>query len=168
MDEFRKAIVTLLPRLRRLARVLVRNGADSDDLVQATIEKCLAKQHQWQPGTRLDSWMYRVMRNLWIDETRLKARRRETIGSETEAALVADPLIAEPETRLQARSVEAAIAGLPPEQREVVGLVLVDGLAYREACAVLGIPIGTLTSRLSRARAALATQLNPELCHERH
>lgn len=166
MDDFRKAIVTLLPRLRRFAWVLSRDAAESDDLVQATIERCLAKQDHWQAGTRLDSWMYRIMRNIWIDETRLRARRRLTTGSQLEAEHVADPLAIEPETRLQALSVEAAVGELPAEQREVVALVLIDGLAYREACAVLGIPIGTLTSRLSRARAALAAKLEPERCDE--
>jgi RNA polymerase sigma-70 factor (ECF subfamily) len=144
--------------------VLSRNAADADDLVQTTIEKCLSKQDQWQDGTRLDSWMYRIMRNTWIDETRLRSRRRTTLGSEAEAETVADPLVAEPEVRLQALSVEAAVAELPAEQREVVALVLIDGLAYREASDVLGIPIGTLTSRLSRARAALTARLEPELC----
>jgi RNA polymerase sigma-70 factor (ECF subfamily) len=142
--------------------VLARDAVDSEDLVQATIEKCLLKRHQWQDGTRLDSWLYRIMRNLWIDEARLRARRRTASGTEAEAALVADPRIAAPETRLQALSVEAAVAELPSEQKEVVALVLIDGLAYREAAAVLGIPIGTLTSRLSRARTALAARLEPE------
>lgn len=166
MDEFRTALVTLLPRLRRFAWALSRNGADADDLLQATIEKGLAKQNHWQAGTRLDSWMYRIMRNIWIDETRRRARRQEASGPQAEAERIADPLVAEPETRLQALSVESAVAALPPEQREVVALVLIDGMAYRDACAVLGIPIGTLTSRLSRARAALASRLEPELCHE--
>ncbi len=166
MDDVRKAIVTLLPRLRRFAWVLSRNAADADDLVQTTIEKCLAKQDQWQDGTRLDSWMYRIMRNTWIDETRLRSRRRQILGSEAEAETIADPLVAEPEVRLQALSVESAVAELPAEQREVVALVLIDGLAYREASDVLGIPIGTLTSRLSRARAALAARLEPELCDD--
>jgi RNA polymerase sigma-70 factor (ECF subfamily) len=166
VDDFRKAIVTLLPRLRRFAWVLSREEAAADDLVQATVEKCLAKQDYWQAGTRLDSWMYRIMRNLWIDETRLRARRRQTTGPQAEAEAVADPLVAEPEMRLQALSVEQAVAELPPEQREVVALVLIDGLAYRDASAVLGIPIGTLTSRLSRARAALAARLEPELVDE--
>jgi RNA polymerase sigma-70 factor (ECF subfamily) len=163
VDDFRKAIVTLLPRLRRFASSLTRDLVEADDLVQATIEKGLAKQAQWQAGTRLDSWMYRIMRNIWIDETRLRARRRETTGPQAEAAVVADPLVVAPETRLQALSVEAAVAELPAEQREVVALVLIEGLAYRDACAILGIPIGTLTSRLSRARAALAAKLEPEL-----
>lgn len=157
----------MLPRLRRFAWVLSRDAVESDDLVQTTIEKCLAKQDHWQAGTRLDSWMYRIMRNTWIDETRFRARRRQTTGAQAEAEAIADPLIAEPETRLQALSVEAAVAELPPEQREVVALVLIDGLAYRDASAVLGIPIGTLTSRLSRARAALAARLEPELHDER-
>jgi len=166
VDDVRKAIVTLLPRLRRFAWVLSRHPADADDLVQTTIEKCLSKQDQWQAGTRLDSWMYRIMRNTWIDETRLRSRRGQTVGSQDEAETVADPLVAEPEMRLQALSVEAAVAELPAEQREVVALVLIDGLAYREASDVLGIPIGTLTSRLSRARAALQAKLEPELCDD--
>jgi RNA polymerase sigma-70 factor (ECF subfamily) len=166
VDDFRKAIVTLLPRLRRIAWVLSHDAVASEDLVQATIEKCLAKQDHWQAGTRLDSSMYRIMRNLGIDETRLRARRRETTGPQAEAAAVADPLVVEPETRLQALSVESAVAELPAEQREAVALVLIDGMTYRDACAVLGIPIGTLTSRLSRARAALAAKLEPELCDE--
>lgn len=162
MDEFRLALVTLLPRLRRFARVLARDPFDADDLVQATVEKCLIKSHQWQAGTRLDSWAYRIMRNHWIDEARVRARRQARTGGQAEAEAVPDPLIAPPETRLQALSAEAAVGELPADQREVVGLVLIDGLSYREACEVLDIPIGTLTSRLSRARAVLAARLDPQ------
>src|SRR5277367_2702461 len=74
LDPFQRELVDLLPRLRRLARVMARDVADADDLVQLCVERALGRRDQWRPGTRLDSWMFRMMKNAWIDETRARAR----------------------------------------------------------------------------------------------
>jgi RNA polymerase sigma-70 factor (ECF subfamily) len=153
-------MMDLLPRLRRFARALAQANSDADDLVQLTVEKCLRERAQWVEGTKLDSWMFTAMRNSWIDETRMRSRRRESVADAGEAELVADRSVASEEMKVQAMSIQSAMAALPNEQRVAVALVLVDGMSYQEAADLLGIPEGTLTSRLSRARATLLSKLN--------
>ena len=152
-------MVELLPRLRRLGRVLARAPADADDLVQLTVERALARRAQWRAGTRLDSWMFRIMKNAWIDESRARARRGDVFAPEVEGERAGADGAAAMEARLTAREVESAMARLPPDQRIAVALVLVEGLSYQEAAEVLEIPPGTLTSRLVRGRAALMAQI---------
>lgn len=147
----------MLPRLRRFARSLARDGADADDLCQVTVEKALLARSSWQPGTRLDSWMYRIMRNSWIDTTRARSRAAETFVAAEAGEGVGDDGGAE--ARVVLGEVDAAMQALPDEQREAVALVLVEGLAYKEAAAILDIPMGTLTSRLVRGRQALMARL---------
>ena len=159
MNAFEREIVELLPRLRRLGRVLTRAPADADDLVQLTVERALARRAQWRAGTRLDSWMFRIMKNAWIDESRARARRGEVFAPEEEGERAGADGAAAMEARLAAREVEGAMARLPPDQRIAVALVLVEGLSYQEAAEVLEIPPGTLTSRLVRGRAALLAQI---------
>jgi RNA polymerase sigma-70 factor (ECF subfamily) len=156
---FDAEIVDLLPRLRRLGRVLARSPADADDLVQITVERALARRDQWRPGTRLDSWMFRIMKNAWIDETRARSRRGAVLAPAEEGEHVGDDGAAGMEARLAAREVEQAMGRLPQDQRLAVALVLVEGLSYEEAAEVLEIPAGTLTSRLVRGRMALMAEL---------
>jgi RNA polymerase sigma-70 factor (ECF subfamily) len=155
-DEVRAQLGELLPRLRRFARVITRNVQDSDDLVQASVEKALTRAAQWRPGSRLDSWMFGIMKNAWIDEIRARRRRERVHAPEEAGSTVGDASAA---ARDIALSVQAAMSYLPEEQRLAVALVLVEGLSYREAAEVLGIPIGTLTSRLARGREALQALL---------
>ncbi|HSV44899.1 MAG TPA: sigma-70 family RNA polymerase sigma factor [Ramlibacter sp.] len=151
-DDVRAQIAALLPRLRRFGRALARTQEDDDDVVQIAIEKALMRTGQWTPGTRLDSWMFRIMQNVWIDEVRARERRGRIFVPEEEAQHVgASPT----DAQIDAIAVRKAVAQLNDDQRAVVGLVLVEGLAYQEAAEVLGIPVGTLTSRLARARDAL-------------
>jgi len=157
-DPFVRQMMNLLPRLRRFARALTQGNSDADDLVQLTVEKCLRERGRWAEGSRLDSWMFTAMRNAWIDETRMRSRRRESFVA-GEAEQVADGSVASEELKVQAMSVQSAMAALPTDQRVAVALVLVDGMSYQEAAALLGIPEGTLTSRLSRARATLLSKL---------
>src|SRR5215211_4229029 len=89
-DAFENELTQLLPRLRRFAHTLSRHGADADDLAQATIERALRSRSQWQPGTRLDSWLYRIMRNLWIDTVRSRSRREKIEVPGEEAELLGD------------------------------------------------------------------------------
>ena len=159
MQAFERELLTLLPRLRRFARALARDAADADDLVQAALERALKARDQWAPGTRLDSWMMRIVRNCWIDEVRSRARRARTFVPEEEGAGIGSEAHREIETRAELHDVERAMNNLSADQREVIALVLVEGLAYREAADLLDIPIGTLTSRLTRGRQALAQML---------
>ena len=157
MAAFENEMLAVLPRLRRFARALARDAADADDLCQMTVEKALLARGSWQPGTRLDSWMYRIMRNAWIDTARARGRASETfVDAEAGAAVGGD---GGAEARVALGEVEAAMRRLPDEQREAVALVLVEGLAYKEAAEVLDIPMGTLTSRLVRGRQALMLDL---------
>jgi RNA polymerase sigma factor (sigma-70 family) len=158
-----RQIVDLLPRLRRLARVLARDLTDADDLVQATVERALIHQEQWRPGTRLDSWMFRIMKNAWIDESRSRNRRGKVFAPEEAGETVGLDGAAAMEARLAASDVEKAMNRLPDEQRLAVALVLVDGLSYKEAAQVLEVPQGTLTSRLVRGRMALMADLDGDI-----
>lgn len=150
----REALVALLPRLRRFAGALARNRADADDLVQITVERALARLDQWRRDSRLDSWTFGIMKNAWLDELR-RRRRRENVHAPEEAGAkvgVEDEAV---EMRLRALSIERGMAQLPDEQRLAVALVLVEGLSYKDAAEVMGVPMGTLTSRLARGRTAL-------------
>ena len=159
MDDFERELAALLPRLRRFARSLTHDHADADDLVQLSLERALNARAQWQSGTRLDSWMYRIMKNGWIDETRARTRRARTFAPpEAGENVGADPRPAV-EARIETGHVARAMDRLPDEQRAAVALVLVEGLSYRQAADVLDVPMGTLTSRLVRGRQALMAQL---------
>ena len=122
-----------------------------------TLERALANRDKWQAGTRLDSWMYRIMRNLWIDEARSRQRRGQTFMEE-EAGLAIGADGAQ-EAKVELGNVDRAMSRLPAEQREAVLLVMVDGYGYREAAEIIGCPVGTLNSRLVRGRDALLAEL---------
>ena len=155
-ENLQEEIAALLPRLRRFGRTLARHREDADDLVQTAIERALTRTAQWQPGTRLDSWMFRIMQNAWIDETRARDRRQQTFVGEEAGENVG---VSTTDAQIDAIAVHKAVAQLSDDQRAVVGLVLVEGLSYQEAAEVLDIPVGTLTSRLARARDALQVVL---------
>lgn len=162
MDPFETDLIDLLPRLRRFARSLARNVDDADDLVQLGIERALRSRDQWRPGTRLDAWMFAIVRNIWIDEGRRRARHAKVLAPAEEGQTVGvDPRPAM-EARMTTRAIEGAMGRLPDEQREAVALVLIEGLSYREAADVLNVPVGTLTSRLGRGRLALITLIEGE------
>jgi RNA polymerase sigma-70 factor (ECF subfamily) len=156
---FEDELIALLPRLRRFAHALTRSSADADDLCQVAIERALKARDQWQPGTRLDSWMYRIMRNCWIDTTRARSRHAETFVDEEAGLSVGDAGDRAIEAVVELGQVGRAMRSLPDEQREAVALVLIEGLAYKEAATILDIPMGTLTSRLVRGREALLALL---------
>ena len=159
MQAFERELLSLLPRLRRFARALARDAADADDLLQVALERALKARASWTPGTRLDSWMMRIVRNCWIDEVRSRTRRARTFVAEEEGATIGSDAHREIEVRAELHDVEKAMNSLSADQREVIALVLVEGLAYKEAAELLEIPIGTLTSRLTRGRQALAQML---------
>ena len=158
-QSIHEQIVTLLPRLRRFARNLTRDPHDADDVVQIAVERALTRLGQWRSGARLDSWMFKIVRNAWIDELRSRGRRGKIfLAAEAGENIGTDSMARETELL----SVQSAMARLPEDQREAVSLVLVEGLPYREAAEVLDVPIGTLTSRLARGREALQALLGTE------
>jgi RNA polymerase sigma-70 factor, ECF subfamily len=157
LDSVRAKLIEVLPRLRRFARTITRDVHDADDLVQLAIERSLQRHAQWDGSSKFESWMFGIMRNAWIDEVRSRQRRNQVFAPEEAGEHVGDRGL-EPQER--AWSIQAALAQLPEEQRMVVGLVLVEGLAYKEAAHVLEIPIGTVMSRLSRGRETLQALLN--------
>ena len=150
-------MLALLPRLRRFAAGLARDPADGDDLCQATVMRALEKRELWAPGTRLDSWMYRMMRNIWIDESRARARRGETFFAEDAGLSVCGS--GGQEEAIELSVIDRGLRTLPDEQREAVLLVMVEGYSYKEAAGIVGCPVGTLNSRLVRGRDALLAWL---------
>ncbi|WP_347330367.1 RNA polymerase sigma factor [Marinimicrobium locisalis] len=159
--DFRSQLVALLPRLRRFALGLTANREEADDLVQAACEKALSKEHQWQPGSRLDSWVYRIIQTQRIDHLRREKRAPVSLDDEgmpeREDTRSADR--AEQEDLLQ--HTLKALEALPEEQRAVMVLVVVEGYSYREVAEQLGIPRGTVMSRLARARLRVQEHLGP-------
>jgi len=155
---FRSQLVALLPRLRRFARGLSGNADRADDLVQAACERALARMEQWTPGTRLDSWMYRIVRTIWIDEIRARAVRERAHEREELGERVVDGE-RDMEAKLTMEAVREAVGELPAEQRETLMLIAVEGVSYKEAAEIMDVPIGTVMSRLARARAALTRLL---------
>ena len=152
-------LAALLPRLRRFARSITYQREDADDLVQAALERALGRSSQFEAGTRLDSWMFRIMKNAWIDEVRSRIRRERVFSPAEAGEHVGDTYA---EAHQQRMAIQKAISLLSDDHRIVIGLVLVDGLAYKEAADVLDIPMGTLTSRLARAREALQGLLSEQ------
>lgn len=148
-------LIALLPRLRRFARGLTGNAAEADDLVQGACERAIRSIDQWAPGTRLDSWMFRITQTTWIDTVRSRRSyddAKATIAFEDRSEAGPD---SEAEDRMTLKEVQRAVARLPEEQRSVLMLVCVEGLSYKEASDAIGVPAGTVMSRLARARKAL-------------
>jgi RNA polymerase sigma-70 factor, ECF subfamily len=158
-EGVRGQIIASLPRLRRFARTLARAPHDADDLVQITVERALAKLDQWRPDSRLESWMFGIMKNAWIDEARARGRRGRIFVAEESGENVGD---AAAEAHIHVLTIQDAMARLPEEQRLAVALVLVEGLSYKEAAEIMDVPVGTLTSRLARGREALEALLSDQ------
>lgn len=154
-DDIGNRMIELLPRLRRFSYALTGNLDEADDLVQETCARALSSAAQWQAGTRLDSWMYKIAQNLWYDRLRATKSRGEVVDVETAAGLAGSDGRDVTESQLTLQVVSQSIAKLPPDQQLVIACVCVDGLSYKDTAVVLGIPIGTVMSRLARARGAL-------------
>lgn len=158
-DRFSQDLIDFLPNLRRFAISLCRSRDLADDLVQITAERAFAARDRFDPATRLDAWLFRIMRNAWIDMIRRKKNQGTQIDIDDapDAAVVDGTRVVE--ATLMLGSAQKAMAELPSEQREVMILICVEELSYKEAAAVLDAPIGTIMSRLSRARMAIAEKL---------
>jgi RNA polymerase sigma-70 factor, ECF subfamily len=142
-----------IPRLRRYARALTRDVAAADDLVQDCLARALSKLHLWQQGTDLRAWLFTILHNQYVNYVRRSVREGAPIGlSDNEPLLTRSPQQGQ---RLELRDLERAIAKLPDEQQSAILLVGLEGMRYEEVAAVLGVPVGTIRSRLSRGREAL-------------
>jgi RNA polymerase sigma-70 factor, ECF subfamily len=161
-DQFdlRSEIVAILPRLRRFCMAIARDGDAGDDLCQATIERALSRAEQFQIGTRLDSWMYRIAQNILIDSARRKRTRGVEIEADDSLGLVGDDGVQIVEGRSDLARARAAMAALPDDQRTLLALVVLDGMSYKDAAETLDIPIGTVMSRLARARRAIDARVH--------
>jgi RNA polymerase sigma-70 factor (ECF subfamily) len=156
---FRDQLLALLPRLRRFASALAARNEDAEDLLQSAIERALNRWRSFEQGKRLDSWMFKVMQNLWFDMRR--SGRAEGWVSDDGLEIVGEDGRQVLEARDEMRAVREAFARLPQEHREVLALVVLEGFSYADAADALGVPIGTVMSRLSRARAALGAETRP-------
>ena len=156
-EDLRERIIELLPRLRRFARSLARNAQDADDLVQITVERALARADQFHPDHSVASWLFGILRNAWIDEGRSRRRRESLLEPQDLAERIGDSAAgSDPELLC----LQDALSRLPEDQRLAVALVLVEGFSYKEAATIMSVPVGTLTSRLARAREALQSILS--------
>ncbi len=162
-EALQQEIVSFLPRLRRFARSLTKDPDKADDLVQAVCERALDRLADVREGTRLDSWLYRIMYTRWID----KLRRGKTRAANLILLAGAHaPVVADKETGNYldtALDIQKALDTLPAEHQAAIALVSVEGYSYGEAAAVLDVPVGTVASRVARAR----TMLGRFLMHER-
>jgi len=157
--DVREQLVALLPRLRRFARTLARNPHDADDVVQLALERALTRLGQWRPDSKLESWMFGIIRNAWIDEVRARKRRDRVFAPEELGEHVGESVT---DAQIDSMAMQSALAQLPEEQRSAVALVLIEGLSYKEAAEAMDVPIGTLTSRLARGRDAMMAFLVKE------
>ncbi len=167
-EQWRDDIVVLLPRLRRYCFTLTGSATDADDLLQNTIEKALSRYHQFEQGTDLDKWMFRMCKNLWIDEWRSRRVRGDTVDPmdyKNEPWIDGEDQLV---NKLKMSEVGSAMNELQDEQRVIIYLIAIEGYSYKEASKFLNVPIGTVMSRLARARKALEILLQgPEMGTQR-
>lgn len=149
---FRARLVAFVPRLRRFCHGLCADRDAGDDLLQACVERALARHGQWQEGTSLENWMMKMASNLHIDQIRARRSRGIAVDIEEAHDLPGEDTLAELEFRSEVAAARAALAAMPAELRLVMTTVVIDGRSYREAAELLAIPIGTVMSRVSRAR----------------
>jgi RNA polymerase sigma-70 factor, ECF subfamily len=159
MDDFARLLEAEIPRLRRYARALTRDVTRADDLVQSCLTRAVAKQHLWEAGTDLRAWLFTILHNQHVNEVRRSVREGNNVDIDEAPTLAVQPNAM---PCLQLRDLERAIAQLAIEQREVILLVGLEGLAYEEVAAVLNVPIGTVRSRLSRGRDQLRRLMGME------
>jgi RNA polymerase sigma-70 factor, ECF subfamily len=160
-DEFERGLPQLLPRLWRFAIRLTRHHEDAEDLVQRCYLRALERRHQWQVGSSLLSWLFAITHSIWMNELRSAQRRRQGSLSPEEDGFeaIADPnQNTDPEFQLMNKQIIQSVDSLPEAQRLVMVLIAIEGLSYREAADVLDVPIGTVMSRLARARATIGQQ----------
>jgi RNA polymerase sigma-70 factor (ECF subfamily) len=148
-------LVEHIPRLRRYARALTRDTARADDLVQDTLERALRKLDLWRPDSNLRAWLFTLMHNLFVNHVRSGKPESASLEAATEVPVAGGQMSA-----LGLRDIETALAALPAEQREVILLVGLEQFGYAETAQILGVPVGTVMSRLSRGRERLRERLS--------
>jgi len=153
MTAFSQSVEAMIPALRRYARALARDADIADDLVQDTLVRALSKFHLWQPGTDIRAWLFTIMHHQYVNTVRREAREKATVDIEHVSSTLA--ATTDPTARRQLMELDRALARLPSEQREVVLLVGLEGMSYESVAEILGVPIGTVRSRLSRGRERL-------------
>jgi RNA polymerase sigma-70 factor (ECF subfamily) len=153
--EADKQIVNLLPKLRRFCNKLTGSTDAGDDLTQSTVERALSRIDGWQQGKRLDSWIFRIARNINIDQARARIRNNEQCDSVAAENAIGEDGRDITENRSTLAYIRTALTKLSDDQRALVMLVMVEGKSYREAADILDIPIGTVMSRIARARAMI-------------
>lgn len=159
MDQKRTAIVAEIPHMRRYARALLRDRDSADDLVQDSLERAFSRLDHWREGDSPRRWLFTIMHHLFIDHIRRDHRRRAAAEVPIEAAhgVATPPAQLD---RLQSREVLDALQAIAPERRAALVLVALEGFSYAEAANTLGIPTGTLMSRISRGREDLRARLD--------
>lgn len=158
-DRIEQELIVMLPRLRRFAYGLVGNMDEADDLLQEACAKAIENATSWAQGTRLDSWMYRIIQNTWKDSRRrnnVRARNSEKLQHHMDQQVDAETQI---EDRMTLDKVRLAMDQLPDDQRVIVTMTCLEGVSYKQAAEILDLPIGTVMSRLSRGRRALQKML---------
>jgi RNA polymerase sigma-70 factor (ECF subfamily) len=155
IHDIHDRMVKMLPRLRRFVGSLTGGAESSEDLIQETYARALAHLDQWQAGTRLDSWMFRIAQNLWIDHMRTQRTRGEVVDIEVIGELLSCDGRVIAENRIVLQELRKDIAQLSADQRNVIRLVWGYGMSYKETGKILNLPAGTVMSRLARARDAL-------------
>lgn len=160
MPDFRAGVVGCIPHLRRYARALTKDADKADDLVQECLAKAIGRENQFQPGTNLRAWLFTILHNQFMDEMRRQAARPKLVAIDDNVRKLSDP--PSQDATVELRRLEAALQELPVDQRIVTLLVGLEGMNYAEAAEVVGVPVGTVRSRLSRAREALRQMMEYE------
>ena len=165
MEHFSRLLEAQIPRLRRYARALTRDFSRADDLVQSCLARAVAKQHLWQYGTDLRAWLFTLLHNQYVNEVRRSVREGSNVTLEEAPELTVQSNAI---PTLQLRDLERALGKLPPEQRQAILLVGLEGMSYEEVAGVLNVPVGTVRSRLSRGRDQLRLLMGMEEERARH
>jgi RNA polymerase sigma-70 factor (ECF subfamily) len=166
MDTFARQLEAEIPRLRRYARALTRDVTRADDLVQNCLARAVAKQHLWEPGTDLRAWLFTILHNQNVNDVRRSLREGMTVDIEN---CVSDLVsYSNAHDALALRDLERALHKLPTEQKQAILLVGLEGMPYEQAADVLGVPVGTVRSRLSRGRDQLRVLMGMEEREARH
>ena len=154
-EQLQTGLIELLPELRRFAYSLTCDRDAADDLTQSALERALTKASAWDSSRPLKFWVFRIARNLWLDQLRAEKVRGNIEDIDDEGVDIADDRLAAMHTTQELREVTNKMRELPEDQRAVLALVAMEGYSYKEAAELLDIPVGTVMSRLSRARKTL-------------
>jgi len=153
MSDFAQGIAAEIPRLRRYARALTRDSSRADDLVQSCLARAIGNAHLWEPGTDLRAWLFTILHNQHVNDVRRSVREGVSVAVDEVAPVLS--IAPNAGAALELRDLDRAIATLPEEQRQVILLVGLEGMHYEEVARIVGVPIGTVRSRLSRGRETL-------------